>query len=207
MNSYENENIKLASDIIRQHSSVERAERSKGFKEAKKASNISDFIVKSMNSLKNLQKFVAESSNASKLKDETLKSLDAGSSPDLGKTKDTSSLSGIKLQNKMNTNKTYASMNNSSSILGGAGMNSRIIGENELKLISMMPAKLISHQSLNQKDSSSKIKYLTDKTKSNESNHNSFADRIETIKEKDDHREKGLMETAKFGKNKHSRSK
>ena len=85
-------------------------------------------------------------------------------------------------------------------------MNSKFIGENELKLINMIPAKLISHQSLNAKDLSSKSKYLTDKNKPNENSQSSFADRIEAIREKEDHREKVLMETAKFGKNKHVRS-
>ena len=79
-------------------------------------------------------------------------------------------------------------MNNSSSILGGVGMNSKFIGENELKLINMIPAKLISHQSLNAKDLSSKSKYLTDKNKPNENSQSSFADRIEAIREKEDHR-------------------
>ena len=199
-NSYENENSKFAPIVVKQHSSIEKSDSNIDSKEIKNNSNINDFILKSMNSLKNLQKSIAESSNLSKLKDETLKSIDGPYSPDLGKTKDTSALSGSKFHNKINSDKTYASINNSSSLLGGIGMNSKIIGESELKLLNIFPTKLISHQSLNLKDQNPKSKYLSDTTKIIENNQQSFADKIEALKEKEINREKLLMETAKFGK-------
>ena len=99
MNSYENDTSKFISKIQRQQSSIERSQNSiTNPSDNKTDTNIHDFLQKSMNSLKILRKCVVDSSNLSKIKDESMKSIDIPSSPDLGKTKDTSSLSGTKMK-------------------------------------------------------------------------------------------------------------
>lgn len=100
-----------------------------------------DFIVRIMTSLESLHPKGTDSSNVSKLKDETVKSMDIASSPDLGKTKDTSTFSGVKFMNNMNSNKTNVSANNSSSILGGNLAASKLI------LGKMRNSKHLAHDS------------------------------------------------------------
>jgi hypothetical protein len=100
-----------------------------------------DFIVRIMTSLESLNPRGMDSSNVSKLKDETIKSMDIGFSPDLGKTKDTSAFSGAKFMNNMNSNKTNLSANNNSSILGSNLAASKLI------LGKMSSSKHLAHDS------------------------------------------------------------
>jgi len=94
-----------------------------------------DFVARIMTSLETLNNRIYDTSNISKFRDETVKSIDIGSSPDLGKTKDTSTFSGTKLINRMNGTKTAMSANNSEFILGNNTYASKLGNGNSLYFI------------------------------------------------------------------------
>ena len=179
MNSYENDSSKFISKIQRQQSSIERSQNSlSNNRDNKSDQNIRDFMQRSMNSLKILKRFAVESSNISKLKDETLKSVDLPSSPDLGRTKDTSSLSVTKLKNKVNM-KAQLSNNSNSSIPWGVRKSSKIITSSDIGFVKTFQTQSVTKG----KEFNSNSKYLVDTIKFNDKEQQCFADRIEALKE------------------------
>ena len=67
-----------------------------------KNDSVPDFFTKSSVLLENLKKGTLDLTSLSKIRDETLKSYEA-SSPELGRTKDTSAFSGTKMLNKISS--------------------------------------------------------------------------------------------------------
>jgi hypothetical protein len=129
--------------------------------------------MRTMHSLEYLKHKIINSSSISKNRDETIKSFDLVSSPELGKTKDTSAFSGTKIMNNLTVNKTQISLNNNSSILGNINMQKLVTNDDlSMKRNSEKGVKHIGGYS-------AKAKYLTGSLDPQECT--SFAAKIEAI--------------------------
>lgn len=199
-NSYDQDMSKFTARVERNYSN----NVTEHYENRNDSSN-ADFILRTMASLENLKNKLGDSTYVSKFRDDTIKSLDFASSPELGKTKDTSAFSGNKLLNKMNTNKTNHSVNHSNSLLGGQGMTSKMITNSDMSCRNMNKTNPINLLINTPGEYTNKSKYLTDNIKPQEIS--SFAARIEAISQQENKFKKLKPSKVKPGLNFHSKNK
>lgn len=199
-NSYEQDMSKFTARVERQYSN----NVTEHYENRNDSSN-ADFILRTMASLENLKNRLGDSTYVSKFRDDTIKSLDFASSPELGKTKDTSAFSGNKLLNKMNTNKTNHSVNHSNSLIGGQGMTSKMITNSDMSCRNMNKTNPINLLINTPGEYTNKSKYLTDNIKPQEIS--SFAARIEAISQQENKFKKLKPAKVKPGLNFHAKNK
>jgi hypothetical protein len=134
---------------------------SMNFDSKNKDMSTENFILQTMSSLEYLKSKMCDVSNVSnKGNNDTVKSIDFVSSPELGKTKDTSALSGTKMMNTLSNNKSNISLPNNSSLIANSNPFQKLINSSEMSQRNKDSGRLMTHPIKNLGDLTGKSKYL-----------------------------------------------